>query len=87
LFTFLTVLGVMILRKKRPDLPRPYKTLGYPIVPAIFLLISVWILTYGLLYRPKESLAGLAITLLGFVVYAIDKKVRPASFVPPGDSC
>jgi APA family basic amino acid/polyamine antiporter len=86
LFTFLTVLGVMILRKKRPDLPRPYKTLGYPIVPAIFLLISVWILTYGLLYRPKESLAGLAITLSGFVVYAIDKKVRPASFKPSADS-
>ena len=65
LFTFLTVLGVMILRKKRPDLPRPYKTLGYPVVPVLFLLISVWILAYGLLYRPKESLAGLAITLLG----------------------
>jgi APA family basic amino acid/polyamine antiporter len=86
LFTFLTVLGVMILRKKRPDLPRPYRTLGYPVVPAIFLLISVWILTYGLLYRPKESLAGLGITLLGFVVYAIDKKVRPASFKPSADS-
>jgi APA family basic amino acid/polyamine antiporter len=86
-FTFLTVLGVMILRKKRPDLPRPYKTFGYPVVPALFLLISVWILVYGLLYRPKESLAGLGITLLGFVVYAIDKKVRPASFKPSADSC
>jgi APA family basic amino acid/polyamine antiporter len=86
LFTFLTVLGVMILRKKRPDLPRPYKTLGYPVVPALFLLISVWILVYGLLYRPKESLLGLAITLSGFVVYAIDKKIRPASFKPADDS-
>jgi APA family basic amino acid/polyamine antiporter len=87
LFTFLTVLGVMVLRKKRPDLPRSYKTLGYPVVPALFLLISVWVLTYGLLYRPKESLFGLAITLSGFVVYAIDKRVRPAAFRPPDDSC
>lgn len=86
LFTFLTVLGVLILRKKRPDLPRPYKTLGYPVVPILFLLISVWILVYGLLYRPKESLFGLAITLSGFVVYAIDKKARPASFKPSPDS-
>jgi len=86
LFTFMTVLGVLILRKKRPDLPRPYKTLGYPVVPVLFLLISVWILTYGLLYRPKESLFGLAITLSGFVVYAIDKKLRPATFKPSPDS-
>ena len=85
-FTFLTVLGVIVLRIKRPDLPRPYKTLGYPVVPVLFLLISVWILGYGLIYRPKESLFGLAITLSGFVVYAIDKKVRPASFKPSPDS-
>ena len=85
LFTFLTVLGVMILRKKRPDLPRPYRTFGYPVVPILFLLISLWILGYGLLYRPKESLAGLAITLSGFLVYALDRKLRPASFTPPPD--
>ena len=86
LFTFLTVLGVMILRIKRPDLPRPYQTLGYPVVPVLFLLISLWILGYGLIYRPRESLFGLAITLSGFIVYAIDKKVRPASFKPSPDS-
>ena len=39
-----------------------------------------------MLYRPKESLFGLAITLSGFVVYAIDKKARPASFKPSPDS-
>jgi basic amino acid/polyamine antiporter, APA family len=82
LFTFLTVLGVMVTRKKRPDLPRPYKTLGYPVVPVVFLAFQIWIMIYGLLYRPRESLAGLAITILGFLVYAIDQKVRPASFKP-----
>jgi len=74
LFTFLTVLGVMIMRRKRPDLPRPYKTVGYPVVPILFLLIHVYILVYGLLYRPKESLAGIGITLAGLGVYALSKK-------------
>jgi APA family basic amino acid/polyamine antiporter len=82
LFTFMTVLGVMIMRRKRPETPRPYKTLGYPFVPAIFLLIHVWILSYGLLYRPRESLAGLAITACGFLVYWLDQKIRPRSFRP-----
>jgi APA family basic amino acid/polyamine antiporter len=85
LFTFLTVLGVMIARKKHPELPRPYKTLGYPVVPALFLLIHIWILTYGLLYRSKESFAGLGLTAIGFLVYAVDKKVRPKDFRPRTD--
>ncbi len=86
LFTFLTVLGVMIVRKKHPELPRPYKTFGYPLVPALFLLINIWILVYGLLYRPKESLAGILITVIGLLVYWIDKKNRPNNFRPPGDA-
>jgi APA family basic amino acid/polyamine antiporter len=84
LFTFMTVLGVMIVRKKHPELPRPYKTLGYPVVPILFLLISIWILAYGLLYRTKESLAGLGITAAGLLVYGIDKKLRPND-APPGE--
>jgi APA family basic amino acid/polyamine antiporter len=86
LFTFLAVLGVMIVRKKYPERPRPYKTLGYPVVPALFLLINIWILVYGLIFRPKESLAGLSITAVGLIVYWVDKKVRPRSFQPPADT-
>jgi len=77
LFTFMTVLGVMIVRKKHPELPRPYKTFGYPVVPILFLLINTWILVYGLIYRTKESLAGIGITAAGLLVYGIDKKLRP----------
>jgi APA family basic amino acid/polyamine antiporter len=76
LFTFMTVLGVMIMRKKRPDLPRPYKTIGYPWTPLAFLVIHVYILVYGLIYRPKESLAGLGLTAAGLLVYAIDRRLR-----------
>jgi APA family basic amino acid/polyamine antiporter len=86
LFTFMVVLGVMIVRKKYPERPRPYKTLGYPVVPALFLLINIWILVYGLIFRPKESLAGLSITAVGLIVYWADKKVRPRSFQPPADT-
>ncbi|MCC7296128.1 MAG: amino acid permease [Acidobacteria bacterium] len=76
LFTFMTVLGVMIMRRKRPDLPRPYRTWGYPWTPAAFLVIHVYILAYGLICRPRESLAGLGLTAAGLVVYAIDRKTR-----------
>ena len=86
MFTFLTVLGVMIMRRKRPDLPRPYKTIGYPVVPLVFLAIHVWILAYGLLYRPKEAFAGLGITALGLIVYGLDKKLRPKDFRPSPES-
>ena len=76
LFTFMTVLGVMLMRRKRPDLPRPYRTWGYPWTPAAFLVIHVYILAYGLICRPRESLAGLGLTAAGLVVYAIDRKTR-----------
>jgi APA family basic amino acid/polyamine antiporter len=78
LFTFMTVLGVMRMRKKRPDLPRPYKTIGYPWVPLAFLVIHVYIIVYGLIFRPKESLAGLGLTAVGLVVYALDRRLHPA---------
>jgi APA family basic amino acid/polyamine antiporter len=81
LFTFMTVLGVMRMRKKRPDLPRSYKTIGYPWVPIAFLAIHVYILIYGLIYRPKESLAGLGLTAAGLVVYALDRRFRPRPLI------
>jgi APA family basic amino acid/polyamine antiporter len=69
LFTFLTVLGVMKVRRSRPDLKLPYRTWGYPVTPIIFLANQAWILIYGLIYRPKESLAGIVLTLTGLIFY------------------
>src|SRR6476620_7880890 len=63
----LTVLGVFVLRWRQPDLPRPYRTWGYPITPLIFLAISLWILSH-LLSDPSTrgpSLLGLGTTLFG----------------------
>jgi APA family basic amino acid/polyamine antiporter len=73
LFTFLTVLGVIIMRVKHPEIPRTYKTWGYPVTPIIFLVINIWILVYGLLFRPYESLAGIGFTAAGVIVYFINK--------------
>ncbi|WP_303312322.1 APC family permease [Hymenobacter sp. BT730] len=69
LFTFLTVLGLFILRWRRPDLPRPYRAWGYPITPLLFLGLSGWTLLFLLRDKPMESAYGLATVLLGLLVY------------------
>lgn len=74
LFTLFTAIGVFVMRKKEPNLKRPYKTLGYPIIPAIFILINLWILVYGLMYKPQEAIAGLVTTAAGLIVYFICEK-------------
>ena len=69
LFTFFTVLGLFILRWKNPDLPRPYKTWGYPVTPIIFLSLTVWTLWFIFRDKTTESLYGLGTVLLGGLVY------------------
>jgi basic amino acid/polyamine antiporter, APA family len=77
----LTVLGVFVLRWRRPELPRPYRTWGYPLTPAIFLLVSGWMLEH-MLSDPstrRPSLWGLATMALGLAVYFLSAKRNPAS--------
>lgn len=69
--TFFSVLGVFVLRWRRPDLPRPYRTALYPLPPLIFLAFTGWTLSYILLQRPQEGLMGLAIVASGAVFYVI----------------
>jgi APA family basic amino acid/polyamine antiporter len=69
LFWIAATASVFTLRKKYPDLPRPYKTWGYPIVPIIFILTSCVILINTLIEKPVEALAGLGLTALGIPVY------------------
>lgn len=64
-----TVAGVFTLRKKQPDLPRPYKIWGYPVTPIIFIIACTGILINTLFESPLESLAGLGITAIGVPVY------------------
>ncbi len=69
LFTFLTVAGVLVLRRQRPDLPRPYRTWGYPVTPLVFLVLNAWTLWYLVREQPYESLAGLGTLLAGLPLY------------------
>jgi APA family basic amino acid/polyamine antiporter len=68
--------SVFRLRKKYPDLPRPYKTWGYPIMPIIFIIMSLGIVLNTLIQRPVESLAGVGLTLIGIPVYFYWQKKR-----------
>ncbi len=69
LFMGLTAGAVIILRKKRPDLPRPYKTWGYPVTPVFFILSALFISVNTLIHQFWNSFAGLLIIALGVPAY------------------
>jgi basic amino acid/polyamine antiporter, APA family len=73
IFTFLTVSGLFVLRIMKPELPRPYKTWGYPLPPIIFILVTGWILYKGFELKPEESTTGLLTVTAGIVIYLIDR--------------
>lgn len=76
IFYVLTILGIFILRKKRPDAERPYKAFGYPIIPALYILIAVLIMVILLIYKPIFTWPGLIIVVIGIPVYYIWKAVN-----------
>lgn len=71
IFYVLTIAGIFILRKTKPDLPRPYKAIGYPILPAIYLLMGLSFCVLLIIYKPQFTWPGLIITLLGIPLYFI----------------
>ena len=71
LCSFLAVLGVIVLRWTAPDLPRPYRTWGYPVSPLVFLAVTAFMMCHLLIERPLQSFAGLGIMLAGLTIYAL----------------
>ena len=69
IFYILTIIGIFILRKKRPELERPYKAFGYPILPAIYILMGTCFCVLLIIYKPNFTWPGLIITLLGVPLY------------------
>jgi basic amino acid/polyamine antiporter, APA family len=69
LFYGLTIVGIFVLRAKRPDAERPYRAFGYPFVPALYVLAALAIMLVLLLYQTQTAGAGLAIVLAGLPVY------------------
>jgi APA family basic amino acid/polyamine antiporter len=72
----MTAAGVIVLRRKRPDLPRPYRVLGYPIVPLVFVAVALILLYSTLLESPRESGIGFAIIVIGLPFYFRWKRLR-----------
>jgi APA family basic amino acid/polyamine antiporter len=64
-----TTFGVFILRKKMPDAPRPYRVIGYPVVPALFVIFCIILIGNTLIERPAEALSGLGLMATGLPFY------------------
>lgn len=76
LFYMLTIIGIFILRKQRPEAPRPYKAFGYPVLPLVYIMMGLTFCTLLIVYKPKFTWPGLIITLIGIPIYylAMQKK-------------
>ena len=71
IFYVMTIIGIFILRRKRPDVPRPYKAFGYPFLPAIYILMGISFCILLIIYKPQFTWPGLIITLTGIPLYYI----------------
>jgi len=73
-FNALTVVGLFVLRRKRPDEPRPYRTWGYPVTPAVYLAGAVFFLLYIFAGDPKDACAGLGLVAIGVPAYLVFRR-------------
>ena len=70
----MTAAAVVVLRKKHPDLPRPYRTAGYPFVPVLFVLAAIILILSTAVQRPRESAMGIGVIVIGLPFYFYWKK-------------
>jgi APA family basic amino acid/polyamine antiporter len=79
-FYILTIVGLFVLRRTRPNVERPYKAVGYPVLPAIYILMASFVDVVLLLYKPQFTWPGLIVVLLGIPVYfAWSRSAKAAS--------
>jgi len=83
-FYILTIAGLFVLRVKRPDEPRPYRAIGYPVLPALYILIAIFVDIVLLRYKPQYTWPGLIIVLLGIPVYFFWARRNPQAGAQPG---
>ena len=70
-FYVLTIAGLFVLRRTRPDASRPYRAFGYPVLPALYIVMALWICGVLLRYKPQYTWPGLLLVLLGVPVYVV----------------
>jgi len=75
LFYILTISGIFVLRRTKPDMARPYKAWGYPVLPAVYIAMAFFIEIQLLRYKPQYTWPGLLIVLLGIPVYGVWKMI------------
>jgi APA family basic amino acid/polyamine antiporter len=71
LFYILTIAGIFKLRKTRPDIPRPYKAFGYPVIPLLYIVLAAFICVVLLMYKPDYTWPGLIIVIIGIPIYYV----------------
>jgi APA family basic amino acid/polyamine antiporter len=78
LFYAATIIGIFVLRKKKPDIERPYKAFGYPVLPAIYILLALVFCIFLIKLKPLYAGVGLGIVLLGIPLYyfAVSKQKK-----------
>jgi APA family basic amino acid/polyamine antiporter len=74
-FYILTIAGLFVLRRTQPEAPRPYRAFGYPVLPALYILMAAWICVVLLRYKPQYTWPGLVLVLLGIPVYLLWKRL------------
>ncbi len=79
IFYILTITGLFVLRRTRPDAARPYRAFGYPVLPGLYIVMAVWICVVLLRYKPQYTWPGLFIVLLGIPVYLVWTRMSPGS--------
>ncbi len=88
-FYVMTIGGIFILRRRSPDMPRPYKAIGYPVVPVLYMLVASFIAIVLLKYKPATTWPGVVIVLLGWPVYKLLearlKRIQAAGGTPSAD--
>ncbi len=77
LFTLLFIGAVFVLRRRRPDLQRPFRVPGYPVVPVIYLAVTVFMAVFAFTQWPGPSLCSLATILAGIPLYYLWSRARP----------
>jgi basic amino acid/polyamine antiporter, APA family len=76
IFYILTIAGLFRLRRTRPNVARPYRAWGYPIVPALYIVAAIVILAVLFLYRSATTIPGVVIVLIGVPVYFVFRRSK-----------
>jgi APA family basic amino acid/polyamine antiporter len=76
IFYVLTIIGIFVLRKTRPEMSRPYKAYGYPFLPALYICMGCIFCIFLIIFKPVYTLWGLGIVLAGIPVYFITIQAR-----------